>query len=405
MPNYLDTLLAGAGGGLVPPGPAMAQAPQVQAQPMVAPPQQPEQPLPSPVRPGPPSNPQEMQERQSGWATLMQKLETDPTYSTALMRLGTNLMQPVAQGQTPLGQSGLAIQDAMNYFTFQQGERRRAGLDVAESQRRERGVNVAERREATGERVAESQIQSADVQRRGEEQRIKQNEKLYPMTLKKMQQEIDASVSRGIVDEAQAEFLRQRARLYPAEVAAEINRAEAQARAAGKPGEYDILQAVAAATAKAEGISPDEALAKLGGARYGKSSGAGAQTLIQQERIIRSANPKQEGETPEAWNQRISAILQKQMQTAKGKDREESRIKFITDNPYMARSPQEAAKMFDEMYPGGEGSAPPAAAPLPGKSSAIKYPYAPAVEQRKPGTTYDTPRGPMKWTGTGWVPL
>lgn len=32
------------------------------------------------------------------------------------------------------------------------------------------------------------------------------------------------------------------------------------------------------------------------------------------------------------------------------------------------------------------------------------FPPAPPPEQRRPGGVYDTPRGPMKWTGSGWVP-
>ena len=41
--------------------------------------------------------------------------------------------------------------------------------------------------------------------------------------------------------------------------------------------------------------------------------------------------------------------------------------------------------------PGGQ----PAAAPAPG---------VPSTTQRKAGTVYQTPRGPMTWTGTGWLP-
>lgn len=32
------------------------------------------------------------------------------------------------------------------------------------------------------------------------------------------------------------------------------------------------------------------------------------------------------------------------------------------------------------------------------------YPPAPPPEQRRQGAVYDTPKGPMKWTGTGWIP-
>lgn len=40
-------------------------------------------------------------------------------------------------------------------------------------------------------------------------------------------------------------------------------------------------------------------------------------------------------------------------------------------------------------------------APAPTGSTIMQ---APPADQRKPNTVYQTPKGPMKWTGTGWLP-
>jgi hypothetical protein len=48
----------------------------------------------------------------------------------------------------------------------------------------------------------------------------------------------------------------------------------------------------------------------------------------------------------------------------------------------------------------GRGPSPPAAARAAGGRGATVPPAA----SRRPGQVYDTPRGPMKWTGTGWLP-
>ena len=44
----------------------------------------------------------------------------------------------------------------------------------------------------------------------------------------------------------------------------------------------------------------------------------------------------------------------------------------------------------NEPYPGGAGQVPSAG-------------QIPPAAQRKAGQTYDTPKGKLKWTGTGWV--
>lgn len=47
--------------------------------------------------------------------------------------------------------------------------------------------------------------------------------------------------------------------------------------------------------------------------------------------------------------------------------------------------------------PGANKNPPPAAA----QPTIVK---APPAQERKPNTVYETPKGPMKWTGTGWLP-
>lgn len=70
---------------------------------------------------------------------------------------------------------------------------------------------------------------------------------------------------------------------------------------------------------------------------------------------------------------------------------------------HIARIPLETYQKY-----GGKVAAPPAAPAAPGSTpegqNAPTIPATvPAVADRKAGATYPTPRGPLKWTGTGWT--
>lgn len=60
-----------------------------------------------------------------------------------------------------------------------------------------------------------------------------------------------------------------------------------------------------------------------------------------------------------------------------------------------------APDRYGALVPGGASPAP---APVPAPDAATAAPPAPPASDRVKGTRYTTPKGPMTWTGTGWVP-
>lgn len=69
------------------------------------------------IVPGPPKTPEEANTRRQGWSTFVTKMQTDPSFQLAMMRFGTQLMQPVPAGQTSMGHFGQALGGSVDYLT------------------------------------------------------------------------------------------------------------------------------------------------------------------------------------------------------------------------------------------------------------------------------------------------
>jgi hypothetical protein len=125
-----------------------------------------EQPDPS-IMPGPPKTEAEVQQRVGGWQRFLSRLESDPTLLMGVMRFGTQLMQPIAPGQTGAGHFGAALQDSTNFALNLRAqneraalERARTGADVERS-----GAQTAQIRQATGQQAQTfpSQLSAAQL--------------------------------------------------------------------------------------------------------------------------------------------------------------------------------------------------------------------------------------------------
>lgn len=316
-----------------------------------------------------------------------------------MLTLGAGLLQPIQPGGTAGGVAGQALVNAMQAYVGGQERSRRAGLQ-------EREVTSSERRTGAIEREEKRREKDSAVNRRRLEQQISQNEKLFPETLRRLNAEIDRGVAAGSLDEARAELLRQEARENPQKIQAQINLMNAQAAAAGKPGTADIFNATVQSIAASEDISPDEARARLGGSyfgRGGRSSGGG--TLQEITKMVRAANPQRPEEDSQAYNQRINQIALDQHKSAVRKDYTTQLSDFLKSSAADVtrfRTIDEAVQFFnDKIWKAGGRE-------LPDEAQGAVAPPPPAPQdpaQREKGKTYQTPKGLMEWTGTGWRPV
>lgn len=294
------------------------------------------------VAPGPPKDQADFANRAKGWSVLADKFKTDPTYQLALLKFGTSLMQPVAPGQSAAGHVGQAVQGGADLLLQQQAAARR-------NQLAERQVQVLER--AQGEKEKTGALTREEMT-----QRIEQNKKSYPKLIEKLDAEIARMESQGELDSAQAELAREKVRQYPTEIEADLRRAKAAERAAGKPSSGEvtgrIFESTVKAMVKSEGITEDEARARLGAGFLGKASGksAGVQNAEQFKRDWKIANPIKEGETPQAYEQRAAqAVLNYQTQK-KSEDYMSQKLEFINKNGILFKTIDEAEAKFDEYW-------------------------------------------------------
>ena len=133
------------GGLMNPQGPQVGQGPITQAPPAMQNPQ-----------PGPPQNPEEMQQRVGGWNTFLERL-ADPNVSRALIQAGTTMMSPQQPGETQgfkIGQ-GLAAGAESLYQTDQISQ---------QNDREERRTAVTEKNSETGRMLADSSIKENNAQ-------------------------------------------------------------------------------------------------------------------------------------------------------------------------------------------------------------------------------------------------
>lgn len=289
--------------------------------------------------------------QESVWSRMASSIKNDPALQLGLLTIGLNMMQPIQPGQTSMGHLAQAVGQGVNTIgstrdaefkrkmterQVGQGDRR---LDITETGQKEQvrqgderiatdrdRVGLEKRRVQTGERVADSQIAS-------EEQKRTQNEQMFPRLLAKADTEIDRLVAAGKLDGAQADLIREKARLYPKEVDADLRRArasevsaQASATSAGKKSaQENIFETTAQAMVKSgEAKTIEEAYSSLGQEMLGKSrSGSTSATVQAADSYVEAwtkANPKGADETPEAYEQRKGAAKLRFMESKKQDD-------------------------------------------------------------------------------------
>src|SRR5687768_2181880 len=70
---------------------------------------------------GPPTTPQELEQRKSGWQEFITKLQTDPAMRQAAILTATQMMRGPAQGESFAGGLGRALQVGTLAHGFLQG--------------------------------------------------------------------------------------------------------------------------------------------------------------------------------------------------------------------------------------------------------------------------------------------
>lgn len=339
---------------------------------------------PPPFLVGPPKSQVEYANRAIGWSTLAEKVRTDPAYQMAALNFGAQLMQPLPPGQTLTGHFGTALAAGADTLVKGQELSRKADLD--------------ERRTRAEETLVNEKVQTGALDRTALSQKIAQNEKTFPKLISELDQKIANMVSQGKLQESQAEYYKERARLYPQEVAADLKRAgAAETRANAEGGTMQMFSATAKAMAKAEGITEEEAYSRLGQQYFGRAgkASAGVQTLDALKKEWKTANPKGADETPEAYEQRAAKEGLRLFREQKSKDYFSEKMDFLKNSLDRERDSQE----FDRMWVGA-GKELPQGGTIQGEPIPTKDGKADA-SKLKDGVVYHivTPNytGPAKW--------
>ena len=93
----------------------------------------------SPGQAIPPVSAEDKAQRKSGWTQFLQKLSSDPALQAGLLKIGTQLLQPIQPGQTGGGAAASAIQSGADTISAARSGQARGALE-------ERKVGAAETR-------------------------------------------------------------------------------------------------------------------------------------------------------------------------------------------------------------------------------------------------------------------
>lgn len=242
------------------------------------------------MKAGPPKTPEEAASRKNAWTQFAQTVQQNPQMQMLLMRLGSNLVQPVAPGQTPIGHLGMAVQDTMNY---------KAALDTAQQQSRKMDAEIAQTQAQTGTEiekpaavragVAQTQAQTAQTEEETTGLRATRG-----LLVTKLQQEIDNLKTTGEIDDAKAKIFRAQADKEPQKLLEEIELMKAHAWYYRNPG------ASARATEAARVQSIDnlaQAYVTGGNDELTKLYKTDPQTALSKAKVLAAA-----GQTAGFWN-------------------------------------------------------------------------------------------------------
>jgi len=117
---------------------------------------------PMPQAPMPPAQPGILERISQGYNTFNQQFQNDPMLNSAMINLGTSLMQPIQPGQTPAGQTGMALQQALEQL---KAERAAAGAVGREERKLGQGDREMDIDEAYKDRMLDIEAQKLKDER------------------------------------------------------------------------------------------------------------------------------------------------------------------------------------------------------------------------------------------------
>lgn len=203
----------------------------------------------------PPSTPQELEQRKSGWEQFMHKLQNDPATRTAAFMTAAQLMRGPDMGESMAGGIGRAIQLGTMAHSFMQGNQAQQQMELQRlEEERRRNASTIQHQQAQTEGLRQAQDQSAQQFPLAQDSRRLKNAQdqftVDNQELRFMQENETANTDR-VLKHAQADYYRNRE-----------NSAGASTRLA----------------------------------------------LDREDKLIRTANPPMAGESPEAYEQRIAQM-------------------------------------------------------------------------------------------------
>lgn len=349
-------------------GPMMMPPAQGMPQPMMPPAQS--VPMPMPGVGAPPPAP-----AMSPWQRLAAAFQ-DPANQLGLLQTGLQLMQPVQPGQSTAGHVAQAIGSGVTATGQVKEKNRKAKLEERIVGQTDKRIALDEQRVGLEGQRVEDALQNSRVSREAQLQTIEQNKKKFPLTIKELEGKIEKMVADGKLTAEQTEYWKEKARLYPEEVRADLMRAQASVTSAGKPtGAEAMFTATAAAEAKRQGLQPgtpeyeqayNTTLSELGKNYFGKStSSATVRTVEEYMEGWKQENPKKPGESDAAYETRMGQAKTTFMTTKKKGNYNEALTKFLGENAMFIRTPEDEAK-YKKLFDSGWNSQEPGkGAPAP----------------------------------------
>jgi hypothetical protein len=361
----------------------------------------------------PPQNPQEVEGRKAAW----QQVLDDPNVKSAILRMGLNLMQGREQGESTMGAIGRTGIDAMDFYGFKTELDRKRALD-------ERGMKLDERRADASIARDESLTTATNQQTSQEQAKFAEWTSQADLRKQKAQQEVQTLIAQGKSAEAQAlkakfeademaqfqAFKEANPALANASYTATLEAPVAQVRAdkaranasnasaAASMEQVDASKESRAATPAWIAALPDEE------ARTYAMVHKGTKTQPQIEQEIAAGmhhGTSRKFDTSTATTSGFEGMADSLILLYSQLDPiEKSRYKSFDDwvletqQATVGKSTGEVLRIAKAKLAQGGGA--PAAQPAPASQ-------APAPGQRVEGQTYQTPRGPMKWTKEGWI--
>lgn len=197
--------------------------------------------LPTDIAPGPPKTPEERDRRKSGWQALMQRLQTDPQLQNMMLKMGTELMQPVQPGQSAAGHLGRSLQSGVDYAVASREQQRKAGLEG--------------KRDVREEKALDSDVKTADVTRENAVAEESRRKLLFEPQMKKIEKDFRAADTANKVAQSELEALDWALSNKEKTTQAEFERMEAQT---------DLMRAQSAYYRSGKGKSAADIKAQLG---------------------------------------------------------------------------------------------------------------------------------------------